>query len=269
MIKIGCCVNMVADDPAGVGINRIATLAKLGYDYVEIPLAQAMALSEEEFAGLLEMLADNQLSCIACNNFFPATLRLTGEQTTPKAEIAAYVEQAIGRALRLGAKSVVFGSSGAKNIPAGFPYEKAWEQIVELLQMVDEIIGDKPIKVAIEPLNQEESNLVVNAHEGLALAKAVNRPNIRLLVDFFHLSMENEDVAILGEAKDYLQHMHLANPTGRIWPVRGDGVDYRSFFVALSEAGYTGGVSIEAFTDDFDKSAAEGLLSMREIVSTL
>ena len=37
-MKIGCCLNMVAEGPDGTGIEHIEKLAELGYDYVELPM---------------------------------------------------------------------------------------------------------------------------------------------------------------------------------------------------------------------------------------
>ena len=42
--------------------------------------------------------------------------------------------RAIKRASQLGAKVIVFGSSGAKNVPDGFDMEKAFEQVVFVLK---------------------------------------------------------------------------------------------------------------------------------------
>ena len=267
-MKIGCCVNMVAKDAAGTGVHHIDTLAQLGYDYIEIPLAQVMALEEAAFEALVSQVQENGIPCLACNNFFPATLRITGATPTSQEELKDYVKRALDRAEKLGAKSVVFGSSGAKNIPDGFPYDAAWKQVVALLQMIDTELEGRDIRVAIEPLNQQESNMIITAAEGLKLAKAVNRPRIRLLIDFYHLSMENEDLAIIGEAADYLQHMHLANPIGRVWPKKDDNADYSAFIRALKQARYNGCVSIEAFSDDFEHDAKEAIAVMREMIQS-
>lgn len=267
-MKIGCCVNMVAEDAAGIGIDRIETLAALGYDYVELPLAQMMALDDAAYEALVQRVEASGLKCLANNNFFPATMRLTGPETTPTDELEAYIKRGIQRALRLGSKSIVFGSSGAKNIPAGFAYDTAWNQVVDVLRLVDKCIDGRDICIAIEPLNKLESNMILTAVEGLTLVKAVDRPHIRLLVDFYHLSMEHEDVAIIGEAAKYLQHMHIANPVGRVWPKAGDGATYSDFIGALAQAGYDGCISIEAFSDDFDTDAKEAIGFMRGLVSS-
>ena len=261
-MKIGCCVNMVAEGPDGIGIERLEVLASSGYDYVELPLAQMMALGDEAFAALLERVDASGIACEACNNFFPADHPITGEQAD-LAKLADYLDKALERVVRLGAKSIVFGSSGAKNVPPGFPMDRAWEQIVETLRLVDEKIGGRDMAVAIEPLCRLESNIVLNGEEGLQLARDVDRDSIRLLLDYYHLVAEEEEQDIIGKASDYLQHIHIANPVGRVYPRGDDGVDYRTFISNLKKAEYDSRISIEAFTDNFAESAPEALRTIR------
>ncbi len=267
-MRIGCCVNMVATAPDGIGMERIATLAASGYDYVELPLAQMMELSPDKFNELVEYVKSSGIRCEACNNFIPAHHPITGDKAD-MAKLSDYIDEALERADMLGAKSIVFGSSGAKNVPQGFPIKRAWEQIVETLRLVDAKIGKRDIRIAIEPLCKLESNIVVNAHEGLKLARDVNREKIRLLIDYYHLVMEEEDQDIIDKAKDYLQHIHLANPNGRVYPLAEDGVDYIRFLGNLKKAGYDSRVSIEAFTDNFEADAPGALTAVRRAADQL
>ncbi len=249
-MKFGCCTNMIAACPDGTGIEHVESLARAGYDYVELPLAQIMDLSHEEFGSLKRKMEEANIPCEACNNFFPARIRLTGENTD-KAAISEYTEAALDRAAQLGAKTVVFGSSGAKNVPGGFPHEKAWTQLVFLLRNIDEAAGKHGITVAIEPLNRLESNIINTAEEGLRLAQDVNRANIKLLVDYYHLAMEKESPDILKKAGKYIRHVHFARPEGRVFPGGSDPEDYSLFFKKLADTGYDGRVSVEAYSRDF------------------
>ena len=262
-MKIGCCINMVALAPDSIGLERLEALTSFGYDYVEMPLAQMMALGESQFSAVVEYVESAGIPCEACNNFIPSHYPITGDNVD-RGRIKEYLEEAIERAGRLGVKSIVFGSSGAKNVPAGFSMEKAWGQIVETLVLADEIIGEQELKIAIEPLCRVESNIVVNAHEGLKLAQEVNRSNVRLLIDYYHLEMEKEDHSIIEKARDYLQHIHLANPSGRAYPQAIDGADYRAFITRLQKAGYDSRISIEAYTDNFNATAPEALATVRD-----
>lgn len=261
-MKIGCCVNMVATEKNGIGVERINQLAEAGYDYVELPLAQIMDLTDGDFQDLLEKVNMYGVPCEACNNFFPSTQRITGDDVDIES-LRKYIKSALKRVEMLGAKSVVFGSSGAKNVPEGFDMERAWMQIVEVLRIVDEEVGSRDITIAIEPLCKLESNIINTAEEGYELVKAVNRKHIRLLVDFYHLSMEKESQEIIERAQDYLQHMHIANPNGRVYPLLDDNVDYKEFFDNLKKAGYNQRVSVEAYTKQYEIDVKQALLTMR------
>ena len=265
-MKIGCCVNMAAADEAGIGIDHIETLAKLGYDYVELPIAQMMTLDDTRFNELVKRVENSGIKCEAGNNFLKADLRITGSATTKPDVLRDYLLQALERASELGINSIVFGSSGAKNVPDGFDHKIAWAQIVEFLHVVDELIDNRDIYIAIEPLNRQESNIIQLASEGLELAKEVNKPHIRLLIDYYHLSAENEDLTIINEASGYLQHMHIANPVGRTWPKCDDSANYAAFFEMLKRAEYNKRVSIEAFTEDFEADAERSLKFLRTII---
>jgi len=115
-MRFGCCLNMVASDADGTGIEHIEKLSELGYDYVELPLAEMMMLSEEKFDSLKRRVQDSGIACEVCNNFFPKTMRLTGEEVHMDT-ILTYAEKALDRARELGVQYVVFGSGPAKNVP--------------------------------------------------------------------------------------------------------------------------------------------------------
>ena len=52
-MRFGCCLNMIAKGPDGTGIEYIEALAKAGFDYAELPLAEMMALPDGQFQELL------------------------------------------------------------------------------------------------------------------------------------------------------------------------------------------------------------------------
>lgn len=104
---------MLGDSSEPIGRRYMNLLYRAGYDYMELPLAQIMELSEAGFEELLSQIQESGIPCECCNNFFPASVRLTGEEADPP-KISEYVKGAMDRAVRLGAKIIVFGSSGAK-----------------------------------------------------------------------------------------------------------------------------------------------------------
>ena len=54
-----------------------------------------------------------------------------------------YVNRALNRAKSLGVQYVVFGSGKAKYVPDGYPLEKGYLQIVELLKLIGPVAESK------------------------------------------------------------------------------------------------------------------------------
>lgn len=241
-MKLGCCTGSFGTpgDPAGTRVYPL--LKKYGYDYAELPLAQVMELSEEDFCRVLEALEESGIPAEACNNFFPASVRLTGPERD-EGKIKAYLEAAFARAGRLGVSVIVFGSSGAKNVPEGFDHSAAFQQIVDTLKLVGPMAQAAGITIAIEPLNRKESNIILNTGEGARLAEAVDHPNVRLLVDYYHYALEDDKLTPRTAA--LLAHSHFADPDGRHYPTQLKP-EFSAFLEELKSLGYDARMSIEA-----------------------
>lgn len=250
-------------DNKTAGDSQIPNLVELGYDYVELPLAQMMDLSDQDFSKL--HLNTKDISVEACNNFFPATLRLTGPEVQ-MTRILEYVKKATWRAATLGAKIIVLGSSGAKNIPENFPYEKAKEQFITLLHALQDIVAPLGITIVLEPLNKIESNFINNLTEGLEIMHQVNRSHIKILADYYHMRMETESLSAIAKAGSDLRHVHIAAKSGRVFPKANDGEDYPAFFQALKDIGYQGRVSVEAITNDILADGAASATLLRPLM---
>ena len=262
-MRIGYCTNLIATQIDGTGSEWIEKGKGTGFDYVELPLAQMMDLDDKEFSSLKERVDSSGLKCEACNNFFPGSIRVTGHAVDYD-RIEEYLDRALGRAAQLGVKVIVFGSPKSKNVPEGYPMDKAWSQLVELLKIIDPLVRTKGITVAIEPICKLESNIINTAGEGLRLVRAVDRENIKLLVDYYHLVTEKEDPKIILSAGSYIKHVHCANPVGRGYPVEAED-GYVRFVSLLKRIGYEGRISVEAYTKDFRYDAKRSVEILRQL----
>jgi D-psicose/D-tagatose/L-ribulose 3-epimerase len=262
-IRIGCCTSMIASGADKTGIENIEILKQLGFDYIDLPIDQLMSLSTDEFGELKNHVDTSGIKCESCNNFLPRTIRVTGPEVEPQ-RIADYVEPALKRASQLGAKAVSFGNPPSRNVPEGFPKEKAWDQMVNFLRSLDGVARANDVTVAVEPINRGEANFINLTTEGLKLVKEVDRGNIKLLVDYYHWSLEEENADVILNAGDYIRHVHFARTEGRGFPKVSDP-DYRVFFDALRKINYKHRISIEARTPDLKRDGAESLALLRKL----
>jgi len=247
-MKFGYCVNMLSQPGSDMsGREWIPVMAELSFDYVELPLAQMMAYDDADFERLfVQPLQASGLECRCCNNFFPASIRLTGPDFDPAA-VEDYARRAMARARRLGAGKIVFGSSGARNYPAGFSRDEAQTQFRQVLHLLQPIAQEYGVTLVMEHLNKLESNLLNSLHEGVELVNEVQLSQVRCLLDNYHMMLAGGEISNILEARGLLRHVHLARVLGRSLPTQGDEVDWKGVFAALKEIGYDEDCSIEAY----------------------
>ncbi|MDL2228910.1 sugar phosphate isomerase/epimerase [Treponema sp. OttesenSCG-928-L16] len=264
-MKIGCCLNMIAADKEKTGMENIPLIASLGYDYIEVPLSNIMALPESKRREVSDFIKSAGIPAEACNNFFPPSVRLTGPEAKMPV-ILEYAARACAWAAETGVEIIVLGSSGAKNIPEAFPYDKAAAQLEELLHHLQGIAAPLGITIVLEPLNREESNFVITAEEALGIVLQAGEDNIKLLIDYYHMRMENENPSIVQEAAGYLYHTHIAAKNGRTLPKAGDGEDYGDFISRLKKAGYDRRISVEGFSNNVASDLEASLALFRSLL---
>ncbi len=249
---------MFFPNPSDITLSSLQLLKETGYTYVELPLAESLLLNSDQVTPLKQIIQDTNLPCECFNNFFPASLRLTGENACLDTAVE-YADKALSLASSFGASIVVFGSGGARNVPSGFSMDRAYDQIATVLYRIGNIAKQHNINICIEHLRKQECNILNSYTEVFNLAKYVNHPSVSCLADFFHMAIENEPPCVIDNACDssFLRHVHFANPVGRVFPSLNDpGADqYVEFFNILRRINYSGRISCEAYSNNLVSDA--------------
>jgi D-psicose/D-tagatose/L-ribulose 3-epimerase len=103
------------------------------------------------------------------------------------------------------------------------------------------------VLLALEPLNRYETDLVNTAEQGLELCDEIGAGNVGLLLDTYHLNIEEKSVGdALRLAGERLIHVHACE-NDRGTPGTGH-VPWGEVFGALRDIGYDRQVVIESFT---------------------
>jgi sugar phosphate isomerase/epimerase len=250
-----------------VGLKGLETAKAAGFDYVELGVSEIAALSDADFDAALERVKQVGIPTPNANLFLPGSIRLTGPQAPDPEQQMAYVRKAFARLNRLGVKIVCFGSGGARRVPEGFPKEEAFQQLVAFGKRIAPEARANGITVVIEPLRRQETNIINTTAEGFELVKAVGDPNFELLIDFYHLASEKEDPAIILQVREHIRHLHMANPQGRVFPLKWDEFDYAPFFANLRRIGYAGRISVEASSPDIPTEGPLAIALLRRAFS--
>ena len=62
-MRFGCCGSLVAQNPDKTGVEIVEKIAQYGYDYIELPLAEMMELSDADFAALCKRVERSGIRC--------------------------------------------------------------------------------------------------------------------------------------------------------------------------------------------------------------
>jgi D-psicose/D-tagatose/L-ribulose 3-epimerase len=249
------------------GINttvaQAQALADAGYDYFELGVKDALvpASDDREFAVKRAAIQALGVPVPVFAGFLPSTLRVVGDDV-PQERLEHHVATVCRRAQACGARVIVFGSSGSRNVARGGSTEKALEQIAAFLMMAADHAEAHDLVIALEPLCRLEGNVIRTIPDALAILRRVDRKGVGLVADFYHMWQEGEPLSVIAEAADRLVHVHIAEPTTRVAPGRTP-FDFGPFFDALHEAGYDGRVSCECRLQDLDRDGRGALQTMR------
>lgn len=252
-IQIGVCA----------ATSHFDDIVRYGFDYLEPAAAAIAAMDETTYQAFKSRVLASPVRCEAFNSFLRRPdLKVVGDDVR-RLDLIGYLEADLQRCAELGGQVVVWGSARSRNVPPGFSRARAWNQIVEFLHMAGDIAQPKGLVVAIEPLRSQESNILNTGAEALRMVRQVAHPNVKMIIDYFHLSQEHESPEILWEARKEIVHFHFANPHGRVWPRSpGEDAGYAPFFAQLRKliikTHWRGGLSIEA-RGTFAQDAAASL----------
>jgi len=165
-------------------------------------------------------------------------------------------------------KYIVFGSRGSRKIEESWNKEKAGPQLIRLLSRMAPVAGKYGIVIVLEPLNTQEVNFINSLGEGSAIVKKVNHPNLRLLVDIYHMLKEDEPAGEIVKYGKLLKHCHIAEKEVRSAPgIKGD--NFVPYLEALRKIRYSGGISLECRWNDFDSEVVTGLNYLKKQLSSL
>lgn len=251
------------------GFDNLDLAAKIGFDYIECAFSTLANMPEEEYQALLAKKDSFPIPVSKANMFLPGDVKPLGPDACERVQ-RDYLERAFARAHAIGVKLVVFGSGGARKVPEGWSYARAWRQLTDFLDVAAEYALKHDMVIALEPLRSVECNILNYVSEATALAGIVNHPCITVLGDTFHMKSGAEPWDHLTRAGGKLSHIHISHSlpdlSGRIFPREGDGEDYAEIISVLKEMNYLGDVSVEAGFTDLEKEGLAAVACIRPLL---
>lgn len=234
------------------GIKR---LAEKGFDGVEISISREDDL---DAGWLAKRLSETGLEVSAF-----ATGRLCLEKSIclsdPQPEARKMALRELTSIIKLAARfsaPVIIGGVRGKLTGETTQWIEQRAAAVNTLRKCAGVAEDLGICLLVEPINHYETNFINSAREGLEFIDEIGKPAVRLLLDTFHMNIEEADLcASIRQAGHRLGYVHFAD-NNRLAPGLGH-IDFRSLFLTLVEIGFSGFISAKVLPLPDDTTALE------------
>jgi len=245
--------------------EKLAKAALWGADGVELMTSHPAQVDPDSMQTLLGQYG-LQIAAVASGAISLAlgyTLLNVDPEISQKARARLY--ELIDLAAALHAPLVTIGSFRGKLVWVG---EGARDQLVEILRQAGVYAQARSVRIALEALNRYEGDIVNNHVEGLAFLEEVSHPALGLLLDTYHVNIEESSWTepfqrVLQAGK--LFHVHLGD-NNRLPPGKGL-IDFPAIVAALRRGGYDGFLTAELLArPDPDTAARETLTYMRSLL---
>ncbi len=116
--------------------------------------------------------------------------------------------------------------------------------LIEGLTELGEHAAREGVCVLLEPLNRYEDHMVNRLDQAVDLCSAVGLASVRVMGDFFHMNIEEIDIAeSIRQASGFLRHIHLAD-SNRRHPGAGH-TNFKPALDVLGAMGFDGYMALE------------------------
>ena len=223
-------------------------IAGMGFDVVEIALEDPSLI---DVAKIKEALKKYKLDVVICGAF-GSSRDLTSEDVSIHKNCFSYIEACLDICVALETSffaGPMYSAVGKARMLPAEKRRKEWELAVKNLRIVCEMAAARGLKIALEPLNRFESDLVNTVEDVLRMINDINHPAAGIMLDGFHMNIEERDLqqAIIASGEHLLHVQVSENYRGTPGTGQTRWDDFRNGLAAVN---YTGTVSIESFTTE-------------------
>lgn len=238
-------------------LDLFARIKKLGFDFVELLMPEpedGLDLGEVRRA-----LADSGLGVVLAARINAGRSIVSADADVRQGGVD-YLCSCIDAAVAIGADIIggplyggplVFAGKAPQPVPDA-EREARFERSVEHLGNIAKRAANAGVRLALEQLNRFETDIVSTVGQAIELIDAIDDPSLGLLLDSFHMNIEESSIAdAIRLAGPRIIHFQ-ANENHRGFPGTGH-LPWADIGRALHEVGYGGPVSLEPFRRDDDR----------------
>lgn len=229
-------------------LRRLAPhVAGMGFDLIEIPID---AVAQMDYGEAGRIVRDNGLSVTVCAAMGPGRDLIHPEEATRR-DGMTYVKACIDASEAVGSDHVIgplYSSVGRCWKMTADERERDTELLVGQLRELSDYARDRGVLLCVEPLNRFETSFMNLASQAVEVVDRVDRPACRILLDVFHLGIEEKDPGeAIRTAGHRLAHVHVSE-NDRGTPGTGH-LPWPDIAAALHDVAFDGPIVIETFSE--------------------
>jgi len=222
--------------------DNLARVKRLGYRGVELSFRDPKTV---DVAGLKVLLEKHDLPVVALATgraWGEDRLSFTDSDPAVRRRTSVRVAEYLDLARDLNAM-VILGLIRGRT-PEGVKPAVARRWARDAIRRAADAGARHDIRLVIEPINRYETNFLYNIDETLAFLEEVDRPNVGILADTFHMNIEDASISgSLRRAGGSLFHVHVADSNR--WAPGCGHLDFGQVLATLQAMRYSGYVSVE------------------------
>ena len=121
------------------------------------------------------------------------------------------------------------------------------ERSIKRMSQLADIASNHGITLCMETLNRFEGYMLNDHNECIKYVKAVNKPNVKVMLDTFHMNIEEDSLTeAIRDSGNLLGHFHIGEANRRC-PYPQSRMNWTSIGNALREIGYNEYIVMEPF----------------------
>ena len=247
----------------GAVLDLLKLMTDLGYDGVELGIRNPEAVDTQSLSRVMEQSGLRLIAIGTGQAFVDEGLAMTHAES-------AFREMALQRLKRQVDLAQIFDAYvilGLIRGNLGNQRSRRFEYFTTALLRLCDYAQTKGVTLLVEPLNRYESDFLNKGAEVLELINTLSCENLKLLLDSFHMNIEEKDPAqTIVSAGSLLGHVHLAD-SNRQYPGQGH-IDFLALISTLRQIGYSSYLSGEMLNyPDPETCILEYLNYLREIIN--
>jgi RpiB/LacA/LacB family sugar-phosphate isomerase len=232
------------------GLNLVV---EAGFDCVELSLRNPQNSDSDEIKSLIEKSGIGLSAVATGQSCLHDSLCLSDSDAKVVASTVARLKSLISFASHFSAPVIIGGIRG-KLSGSKEDQKLQWGQAAEAVSECARHASKLNTGLLIEPINRYETNFINNAQEGMKFIDEVGEGNVKLLLDTFHMNIEEADIhATLQAVGPNLGYVHFAD-SNRKPPGQGH-IDFTGILKTLVTIDYQGPITAEILPLPDDRTA--------------